>query len=373
MNKQKQKTDTPSHKRSEATAKRPLYIHLSLQDRMLFMKRLGMILHAGMPLMEGLRMIYEESRTRSASFVYRSLIADVSNGQSLSAGLQRFEQCWGDLCISIIKIGESSGTLRENLHYLADEMKHTQTLRRMIIGALVYPAIIIGATIGIVVMLTVYIFPKIVPTFMSVKATLPFSTRILIAISDVVSAWWMWILGGTVAAIIGVVFLMRVPRFHYWMDRILLHIPLLGSLFRFYNLAHICRTLALLLQSGVRITSAIDLVAVSTGNLVYREALIAAGRGLMRGQKISVQFTKKTRLFPSMFAQMISVGEATGTLSGTFSYLSDMYEEEVKELTKNLTTLLEPILMIGMGLIVGFIAISIITPIYSLTQNLTPH
>lgn len=368
MSKSKPKTKSVS-----SDKKRPLYIHLPLQDRILFMKRLGMILHSGMPLMEGLHMIREESRTRSATFVYRSLIADVSNGQSLSSGMRKFERSFGEFCVNIIKIGETSGTLRENLQYLADEMKRKQTLKRKVVSALIYPAVIVVATVGIVVMLTVYIFPKIIPIFQSVKADLPLSTRILIVISDFLSRWGLWVLGGLCVSVIAFVFLMRVARFHYWADRALLRIPLLGALSRYYNLANICRTMALLLKSDVRIVSAVDLVAASTRNLVYREELLAAGERIMCGQKISVQFKERSRLFPSMLSQMVSVGEATGNLSGTFAYLSDMYEEEIDELTKNLTTLLEPILMIVMGLIVGFIAISIITPIYSITQSLTPR
>lgn len=350
-----------------------MFIRLPLQDRILFMKRLGMILHSGTPLMEGLRMIREESRTRSATFVYRSLIADVSSGQSLSAGMQKFERSFGAFCVNIIRIGESSGTLRENLQYLAEEMKRQQTLKRKVISALIYPAVIVVATIGIVVLLTVYIFPKIIPIFASVKAELPLSTRMLIVISDFLSHWGLLVLGGAAVFIIGFVFMMRLPRFHYRADTALLRIPLLGTLSRYCNLANICRTMALLLKSDVRIVSAIELVAASTRNLVYREELLAVGERIMRGQKISLQFKQHPRLFPSILAQMVSVGEATGNLSGTFAYLSDMYEEEIDDLTKNLTTLLEPILMIVMGLIVGFIAISIITPIYSITQSLTPR
>jgi len=351
----------------------PMFMRFPLQDRILFMKRLGMILRSGMPLMEGLHMLCDESRSRSGSFIYRSLIADVSNGQSLSTGLTRFDRHFGEFCVNIIRIGEASGTLRENLEYLADEMKRKQALKRKVAGALAYPAVIVVATVGIVVMLTVYIFPKIIPIFTSVRATLPLSTRILIVISSFLSAWGLWLFAGLVALSVGLAFLIRVPRVHYRMDRLLLRIPLLGSLSRSYNLANISRTMSLLLRSDVRIVSSFDLVAASTRNLVYREELLAARDGIVQGQKISAQFRRRERLFPGMFTQMVAVGESTGNLSGAFEYISDMYEEEINELTKNLTTLLEPVLMIVMGIIVGFIAVSIITPIYSITQNLSPR
>jgi type IV pilus assembly protein PilC len=156
-------------------------------------------------------------------------------------------------------------------------------------------------------------------------------------------------------------------------DRILLRIPIFGKLSKYYNLTNICRTMALLLKSDVRIISALDLVAASTTNLVYREELFRARDRIIKGQTLSSQFKQYPQLFPSIAAQMIAIAEKTGNLSGTFSYLSDMYEEEVSEIIKNMTTLIEPVLMVAMGLIVGFIAVSIITPIYSITSSLNPR
>jgi type II secretory pathway component PulF len=333
-----------------------------------------MILRSGMPIMEGLNMLLDESRTRSSAYIFNSLIVDVSTGQQLSTGLARFERTFGEFAIQIIRVGEASGTLHENLEYLAEELKKKQILKRKVFGALVYPAVIIAATIGITIMLTVFIFPKIIPIFQGVKAALPWSTRSLIIISAFLSHWGLILLAVCALLIFACIAAARYfPQFHYAMDKILLRVPLMGSLSRYYNLANICRTLSLLLKSDVRIVSAMDLVASSTKNLAFRYELMAAKAKITEGQNISSQLKAHPRLFPVMMAQMVRVGESTGNLGGTLLYLSNMYEEEINELTKNLTTLLEPILMIVMGLVVGFIAISIITPIYSITSNLNPH
>ncbi|MBI5004053.1 type II secretion system F family protein [Candidatus Kaiserbacteria bacterium] len=353
--------------------KQPIFVRFRLQDRILFMKRLGMIMRSGIPLMEALRMLGDESRTRSSTYIYKSLIADVSNGQSLSSGLARFERHFGEFCVNIIRVGEASGTLRENLEYLAEDMKRKQALRRKVVGALVYPAVIVVATIGIVTMLTIYIFPKIIPIFASVKTTLPLSTRVLITISNFLSAWGVLLFFGVAAFVFCLIFLMRIPNVRYWFDHLLLHIPLFGALSRYYNLANISRTMALLLRSDVRIVAALDLAAASTRDLAYRRALVVARDRVIQGQDISQYFRQSPRLFPEMFVQMIVIGESTGSLSDAFEYSAEIYEEEISELTKNLTTLLEPVLMIVMGLIVGFIAVSIITPIYSITQSLGPR
>jgi type II secretory pathway component PulF len=189
------KPDEPE--RGLSPKKRPMMISFSLQDQILFTKRLGMILRSGMPIMEGLHMMGEESRSKSSAFIYRTLAIDVSNGQTLSSSLNKFPNVFGEFGVNIIKIGERSGTLHENLEYLAGELKRKQTLKRKVVGALVYPAVIVCATVGITIMLTVYIFPKIVPIFTSVKADLPLSTRILMKISSFLSNDGGWLFLGS--------------------------------------------------------------------------------------------------------------------------------------------------------------------------------
>jgi type II secretory pathway component PulF len=373
--KRTKKPEVPKPRGSRAATiegKKPFMLRFSTAQQIAFTKRLGMIMRSGMSIMEGLHMLKDQS-SGSAAYIFESITVDVSNGQPLSSGMQKFERFFGVFCVNIIRVAESSGTLYQNLEYISEELKKKQALRRKVIGALIYPAVIVTATLGITLLLTLYIFPKIVPVFASVKATLPFTTRSLIAISGFLSHWG-WVLLGVIVILFVIFFLsLRIRKVHLFFDRLLLRLPIFGSISRYYNLTNISRTLSLLLHSDVRIVAAIDLVAASTRNLAYRDSLIASRERLMKGQKISSQFTQQPRLYPSIFAQMITVGESTGNLTSTLKYLSEMYEEEIGELTKNLTTMLEPILMIVMGLIVGYIAISIITPIYSITQNLNPH
>ena len=353
--------------------KKPHLLRFSMKQQILFTKRLGMILRSGMSIMDGLSMIRRESNSASSSYIYESIIVDVSNGQSLSVSLQRFERIFGPFCINIIRVGESSGTLYENLEYLSLELKKKQTLKNKVVGALMYPAVILLATIGITLLLTIYIFPKIIPIFQSVKATLPLSTRMLMILSSFLNHWGIEVFFAFIAVSVALYFLMRIARVHLFIDRLLLRLPIFGALSRDYNLTNISRTMGLLLHSNAGIINSIELVAASTHNLAYREVLLQSRERLIKGQNISSQFSVTPHLFPSIFSQMITVGETTGNLSASFKYLSEMYEEEIGEMTKNLATLLEPVLMIVMGLVVGFIAISIITPIYSITQNLQPH
>lgn len=366
-------THTTSAHGGSAVDRKPFLMRFSTQDQAVFAKRLGMILRAGMPIMEGLHMLESQTNSSSATYMYRHLIENVSNGHPLSAGLQKFSKIFGEFFINIVKMGETSGTLHENLDYLAEELKKKQALRKKVIGALVYPAVIIVATVGISVVLTVYIFPKITPIFQSFKTQLPLTTRILIAVSNFLIHDGLWLFIGIVATVIGYYVLLRLSHFHLIVDRILLRLPLFGKLSQYYNLTNTARTLGLLLKSDMGIVHAFTIVTKSSRNLAYRLALARVTKEVMKGQKISTQLLKDPRLFPPPFSQMVLVGEQTGNLSSSLLYLSDMYEEEISDLTKNMTTLIEPVLMVVMGVIVGFIAISIITPIYGITSQLSPR
>lgn len=318
-------------------------------------------------------MLGSNTSSRSSAYLYQRLIAHVERGQSLSSGLETFGATFGDFTVNVVRVGERSGTLHENLNYLAEELKKKQVLKKKIVGALIYPAIVIMATVGISLVLTMYIFPKIAPIFKSMGSELPITTRALIALSNFLMHHSVALVLTFIAIGVAYTALLKVARFHLVVDRVLLRLPLLGKLSQYYNLATCARTLSLLLKSDVGVVEALHIVAKSSRNYAYRSAIAALCVDVARGQNISSQLLKHPAFFPPLFSHMIIVGERTGNLTDSLMYLSDMYEEEINDLTKNLTTLVEPVLMVIMGIIVGFIAISIITPIYGMTQNLTPQ
>jgi type IV pilus assembly protein PilC len=352
------------------TKQSTLFVSYPIKEQILFAKRLAMILRSGMPILSGVRMLHDEATSSSAKKILRSISDDIANGSSLANALRKFENIFGVFIVNIVHVGETSGTLPENLEYIAQELRKKTDLRKKVVGALIYPAIIVFATIGITTMLIVYIFPKILPVFLSLKSALPLSTRILIWLSAFMSKNGVWLILGIIVFGIAYAVALRARTFHYIMDRVLLRIPVFGKLSQYYNLSNACRTLSLLLKSDVRIVNAIDIAAHSLKNEAYRRALLEASETTLHGQRISHYLKSQPALFPPITVQMIGVGESTGNLSESFMYLSEMYESEINDITKNLTNILEPFLMITMGLIVGFIAISIITPIYGITQNL---
>jgi type IV pilus assembly protein PilC len=363
-----QETETPN----KGSFLKQFFMGISLKDRILFIKQLSILIRAGVPLFSSLTMIKDQSKSKSMVSVMNQVIRDVENGQYLATALGKFKKIFGELTINIIAIGEISGTLSNNLDHLAITLKKQQSLRRKIISASVYPLFIIVATIGITLMLTVFIFPKIVPVFKSVNYELPWSTKFLIFLNDVIKSHGWFIFIGFIVFVIAIILLLRNKKVHFQFDKVLIRIPLVNKLIQTYNTASICRTIGLLLNSGVTVVRAFEITSNTTTNLLYKQELTDIAEQLTKGEKISSHMNDKKKLFPLMVPQMLQVGESTGKMSETFLYLADIYEEEMDDLTKNLSTTVEPLLLIFMGLLVGFIAISIITPIYGITQHLTP-
>ncbi len=351
-------------------ARKPLRLKFPIKEQILFTKRLAVLIQAGVPILKALTIMSDQITSKGGSYILSLVLTEVEQGKFLSSGLQKFKRIFSDFTINIIRVGEVSGTLHENLEYLSEEMRKKQELKRKITSAFVYPIFIVVATLGITIFLTGYIFPKIIPVFSSFRVQLPLPTQILIAISHFVSHDWLFILLGIIAFVVGIVLLLRMPRIKLWFDTMLIRVPLIGTLFKDYYLANSCRTFSVLLMADVKIVEASKIVASVTANRAYKKQFVSMSEHLLKGEKVSDFLAQRPELFPSIMTQMIVVGEEAGNLSGSLQYLSRMYEDELNDLSKNLTTIIEPVLMVFMGLIVGFVAISMITPIYSITQSL---
>lgn len=346
---------------------------MSVKDQTFFIKRLSFLVKAGIPIFESLIMIRNQTRQKSYVVILDTIIKDVSSGQCLSAGLAKFRHVFGDLSINIISFGESTGALGDNLAYLAEELKKKNALRKKILGAFVYPAVVTFAAFGIVGFLMVYLFPKIIPIFKSLHIALPLSTRIVIFVSDFLVHYGAVLIFSLVILTFSFIFALKKNiALRYYFDKAIIKTPTVGDVVKSYNLANATRTMGLLLKSGVVLGEALEITAKVAGNAVYKKEFKKLVKVVNQGDKISAYLAKNRDLFPDVLTQIISVGERTGNLSNSFIYISELYEGEVEEFTKNISTLLEPVMMIVMGIMVGFIAVSIITPIYSITQNLSP-
>lgn len=367
MNKIKKKEEQKKYEFTFFSA----YTSFSIKKQTFFAKRLSFLIRSGMPILESIHVIKDQTKPKGEIKVFERIIADVSNGQTLSSALSKFKNVFGNFAINVIKAGENSGTLIDNLNYLSDELKKKEMLRKKIFGAMLYPIIVTMATFGVTGFLTVYIFPKIIPIFQSLNAKLPLSTKIIMYITDVIRNDGLYLFLGLVIFIVAIVLLIKkVPKVRFFYDGLILHIPVFGVIVQNYNLTNTTRTFGLLFKSDVPLTEALVVTSETTENVRYRDAFKEISFGVIKGKTLSELISHYSNLFPSMLTHMISVGEKSGNLSNTLLYLSEFYEHEFDDQTKNLSSTIEPILMIIMGIMVGFVAISVITPIYEITNSI---
>jgi len=343
-------------------------IRVPLPEKIMFTKHMSMMVKSGMSEIESIQLIRSQVKSRGFKIVLNDVIQGLENGQFLSATLSPYERVFGKLFINIISLGEVSGTLSENLGFLSSELKESQRLRSKVKSAMIYPAIILVATIGVVGALVLFILPRILPIFSSLGAELPLTTRILITTADFLQNYFFLVILGGVLLFIATLLLMRVNAIKYVFHRILLVTPFAGSISKKYNMANFTRTLGILLRSGVKIVEAVSTSSDIMKNLVYKKALLEASENVQKGEALYESLEKKTKIIPQTASRMIEVGEKTGNLDDNLDYLADFYKEEVSDNVANLSSVLEPALLLIMGGLVGFVAISIITPIYQITQ-----
>lgn len=343
----------------------------SIKKQTFFAKRLSFLIRSGVSMIESMHIILKQTKSKTDIKVFNRIIADISNGQSLAVSLAKFKGVFGNFAINIIKAGESSGTLMDNLSYLADELKKKELLRKKILGSLLYPFIITVATIGITLFLTLYIFPKILPIFESLGADLPLSTKIVIFLVNAFKNYGYYIIITAIFLVAAMIFAVKkIARVRFFFHGFILRIPLMGPIIRHYNLTNVMRTLGLLLKSGVTLNEGLLITADTTDNVQYKKALDTIAKGVIRGKGMSEFLVNYPNLFPEMIHHMIHIGERSGNLSNTLIYLSEYHENEFEDLTKNLSSSIEPVLMVVMGFIVGFVAVSVITPIYDITTHI---
>ena len=348
-----------------------IFERISTQEKINFARHLAIVIKAGLPLLEGLKIVRKQETSRTLARVVDGLLLDVNNGQFLAASLEKYGHLFDDFFTNIVRVGESSGTLAQNLLYLAEELRKAKELHAKIRSAMIYPAIILIATIALTGFLAFFIFPQLLPVFEGLSVQLPASTRLLITIVNLIRLYGIQALVVAVLLVVAVrVFLMRITAVKYFFDAAGLFMPVMSSLAINVSMVNFTRVLGILLKSGVRIHEALGITAKTFDNLVYRRRIHDAQDKIQKGGQLSASLALHRRLFPSLLVGMIQVGENTGNLEENLFYLSEYYDEETDERLRNLTSLLEPMLLLIMGFAVGFVAISIITPIYSISQGI---
>lgn len=339
-------------------------------DKILFARNLGAMLAAGLSLSRALSVMERQTKNPKLSSIMAQISSDVRRGASLHEALAKFPRMFSNLFVSMVRAGEEGGSLPDSLSVVSEQMERMFTLKKKIRGALIYPAIIVIAIIGIGSLMMIYVVPTLAQTFEEMHAQLPTTTRVIIGISNFLVEYTLLALGGAIASLIFFLGALRTTAGKRAADLVFLHTPMIGTMVREVNAARTARTLSSLLSSGVDVLASLEITGQVVQNSYFREVIKAASAGVTKGEPLSAAFARRGDLYPAFVGEMMAVGEETGALSEMLKRLASYYEDEVDRKTKDMSTIIEPFLMVVIGGAVGFFAVSMITPIYSLSQNI---
>lgn len=341
---------------------------VTLLQKAQFFRYLSVLLRAGITIDEALEIVAEQSTGRFKG-ILSNILVDVRKGNYLYSALSVYPGVFTEMMISIIRSGEIAGRLPENLSDLNTQLERDYKFRMKLRGAMVYPLVILVGVLGLSSFLAFFILPKIMPLLEGLRVELPLTTRILITVVNTVQTHWLAVLLGSIGVVLMSLFILRSkftkPLVHY----ISLQIPILNDFVMKVNLAMFCRILGSLLRSGIHVDQALIITSNVVDNLYYRKILKEVYVKIKKGSKISASLTEHESYFPIILIRMLHVGERTGNLDESLLYLADFYEEEVQNKTEAFVSLLEPVLLLLMGIMVGGVALSIITPIYKITGS----
>lgn len=345
--------------------------YVSVLEKVLFTKHMSVMIRAGLPIDESLRILREQAGTVTMRRVVKVLVSVVEGGETLSTGLVRFPRVFSELYVNVIAAGEKSGNLQESFDNLAVQLTKASELRSKIRSAMAYPTLVLVAAAIVGFSVATFVLPRILRLFKGFDIELPLLTRILITVAETFERFGFYIFVIFIAAIIFLVWFLRTPIARPVFHRFILRSPLVGKIARDSNLALFCRTLGTSLTSGLPIIQSVDVASKTFANVVYKKSLKGLTRELEQGRSLSASLSQ-IDLYPPIVYRMVAVGEKTGKLDEVLIFLAEFYENEVDITTKNLSTIIEPLLLIVIGIVVGGLAVAVIAPIYQITGAIAP-
>lgn len=345
---------------------------IKLSEKIIFTKNLAGMLEAGLPLARALQVLVKQSKNPMFKKVINELVLEIDKGSTLSSGMERYPKIFSTLFVSMVRAGEESGSMPSSLREVGMNLEKAFELNRKVKGAMMYPSVILGAIVLVGVLMMIYVVPTLTKTFTELGVDLPMSTKIIIFISDTLKHYIAFIVIGVSSIVFGSIYMFkRSVRAQHFKDNAVLAIPVIGTIVREVNTARTARTMSSLLVAGVSMTKAIEITHEVLQNFRYKNVLTNALTSVEKGIAVSQVFKAETKLYPIMMGEMMEVGEETGKFSSMLLDIAKFYEAEVDNKTKNLSTIIEPVLMIFIGGAVGFFAISMLTPMYSLLDTIS--
>jgi type IV pilus assembly protein PilC len=335
-------------------------------DEIMHMSRqLGAFVHAGLPLIEAVHVLGDEAKSTAMQSMLGDVEEGLARGETFWECLDRHPRIFPAFYRGILRSAELTGHLDTVLSQLANYLERDVEVRRKTQQAMIYPTMIAGLSLVTVIVMATFVLPRFKVFFSNLGATLPLPTRILLGITDFVTQWWWALAGGLIAAILFFVLLGRTHGGRKMRDRMYLNLPVIGEVVRIALVERFCRVLGSMARSGVSLPEALRVATESLGNLIFVTALASVGESMLEGEGLAIPLAE-TGLFPGTAARMIRVGEDTGTLDTQLEFTAQYYESELDYKIKGLMALIEPTVVVVMGLMVGFVAIALVSAMYGI-------
>ncbi|MEA3357097.1 MAG: type II secretion system F family protein [Patescibacteria group bacterium] len=340
-----------------------------IDDKVIFMRQFSTMISAGLPMAQALEILAVQATNPLFKKVLDEVLAEVESGTSLTKAFKNQPGVFDDIVLNLIKAGEDSGKLEEICKRLADELEHRRDFQNKIKSAMIYPIIISVVIVIVVTLVMLFMIPAVSEMYSEFGGELPMLTQILVAISDfMVRFWWLCLLV-LVGIAAGIKYYLSTETGKKVFDNLKLKFPVFGDLNVKIQLAQFTQTLTLLVSSGIAILDALDLVADSLNNYWFEQAVKTIAREVEKGSSLALPMSREER-FPLIVSQMVGVGEETGELDGVLKKMAEYYVDEVNRMTDNLATMMEPFMLVIMGVVIGFIAVAVYLPMFSLANVL---
>jgi type II secretory pathway component PulF len=345
-------------------------IRLSEKEKVMFIKYLSVLLESGLSLDDSLDVLLSQS-SGPLKKILETIVGEVRSGKTLASGLNHYSYIFSDVFRNLIEAGENSGTLQKNLAYLANQTQKQYDLKQSIKGSMMYPIIVLVGGIGVSIFIIVFIFPNIISLFQTLNVELPFTTRVLLLIANIMTDEPLII----VEIIVGIIFAffvaIKVKITRFLIHKIILTIPVIGKIIKDSTLSSVFRLLGTLIQSGMPLKQSITITRSTVNNLAFKKMFDELETKVTQGGELVTVLRNYENLVPMMSVRLIHVGAQTGELENMLLYLADFYNKEVDELSKRISIIIEPILIITIGIMIGFLAFAVISPIYQVITNIS--
>ncbi len=341
-----------------------------LKEKMVFARNLGVMISSGLPLTQAVEALKEQSKNKMFQKVMGELVESIRTGNTLADSLAQYPKIFNELFVNMVRVGEVSGSLEEVLDIVATQLEKDHALISKVRGAMIYPAVILFAMFGIAILMLTYILPQILGVFKDMEVELPQSTQMIIKVSELLRNHSLLVILFFITFLFGIsTFLKTTSGKRVW-SWIVLHIPVVNNIVIKVNCARFARIYASLLKSGVGVVETLGIIERTLFNVYYQDALLKGKEEVQKGVELSKVILLYKDIFPPLVYQMFRVGEQTGKSEEVLLKLALFYEDEVDQITKNLSSIIEPILMLLIGGGVGFFAVAMLQPMYSVLNNI---